>query len=253
MKNKLISLLVSAALLVIAVAGGTIAFLTDRDFADNVMSIGNIDIEQLEKQWNSDHTALEEFANDKTLYPAIGKLEYAGTDEEHNGAYRYLGMENVVDKYITVKNRGTAPAYVRTIIAFGMGDCSVDEFLSLIGVSVNCDDGTEFGFNGAWTWKNGTVASIDGESYYIMCATHGAPLISKTESVPSLLQFYINDSAESEDIKKLDHDGDGKYSILALTQAVQTGGFDTAEEALEEAFGDITPANITLWFEAEKQ
>ena len=39
-----------------------------------------------------------------------------------------------------------------------------------------------------------------------------------------------------------------EYTILALSQAVQTDGFEDAETALDTAFGVVDATNCAEWF-----
>ena len=61
---------VAALLLSVAMATtGTLAYLQDTDDAVNVMTVGNVDIEQNEYQWNAGKTALEPFVDNKLAMP----------------------------------------------------------------------------------------------------------------------------------------------------------------------------------------
>lgn len=128
MKNlKKISIsILSLALVAILSIGGTIAYLTSEDSDVNVMTMGNVKIEQIEQEWN-EAGELVDFTQAKPLYPYVGELGWTNKDYE-NGAYRKFTMENVVDKYVSVKNTGKSDAYVRTIIALEMGDFTYQEF-----------------------------------------------------------------------------------------------------------------------------
>ena len=66
--KKIIALALSALLLVGAAVVGTVAFLTDTDQAINVMTSGNIEIEQWEMQRQGN--TLVEFKNDE-MWPAF--------------------------------------------------------------------------------------------------------------------------------------------------------------------------------------
>jgi len=246
MKTKIIALSVATVLLIIATIGGTFAYLTDRDYAENVMTLGKVDIDQFEYEHDANGN-LVEFTQNKPLFPYVGELSWADEDTEHGGAYRSFGMRNVVDKYVTVKNTGKSPAYVRTFIALEMGDFSVEEFQS-VGIANNEENGASFKFPGTWVWEYDYVIEIDGHKYWVASAVHEDALAPTEESVPSLLQIYLAKDATQEDAAKIDSDNNGKYTIHALTQGVQANGFDSAEAALDEAFGDVTAANLQAWF-----
>jgi len=63
----------------------------------------------------------------------------------------------------------------------------------------------------------------------------------------SLLQVYLSAKATNVDAETV-VGADGKYNILAVSQAVQTEGFTSAKEALDKAFGVTNTANATEWF-----
>ena len=246
MKKKIIALSITAVLIISAVVGGTFAYLTDKDYAENVMVLGNVDIIQNEYEHDASG-ALVSFTQNKPLYPYVGNLSWGNTDAENNGAYREFGMQNVVDKYVTVKNTGKSPAYVRTFIALEMGDFSVQEFQS-VGIAINAATGSEFKFPGTWVWEYDYEVVIDGHRYWVGSAVHQDPVAVGEETIPSLLQVYLAKDATNETVERLDGDNDGKYDIIALSQAVQTQGFASAEDALDTAFGDVTAANLEAWF-----
>ena len=238
-KKVLLSIL-SIALVAILSIGGTIAYLKDEDSDVNVMTMGNVKIEQIEQEWN-EAGELVDFTQAKPLYPYVGELGWSNKDYE-NGAYRKFTMENVVDKYVSVKNTGKSDAYVRTIFAFEMGDFTYQEFKQ-IGISNNAENGSEFKFPGAWEWTEDFETTIDGKKYNIMVAVHKDPLAAGETTIPSLLQVYLSKDAENEDCEKLDGNGNGTYDILVFSQGVQTTGFADAQTALDTAFGDITTTN----------
>ena len=70
MKNlKKISIsILSLALVAILSIGGTIAYLTSEDSDVNVMTMGNVKIEQIEQEWN-EAGELVDFTQAKPLYP----------------------------------------------------------------------------------------------------------------------------------------------------------------------------------------
>ena len=72
MKNlKKISIsILSLALVAILSIGGTIAYLTSEDSDVNVMTMGNVKIEQIEQEWN-EAGELVDFTQAKPLYPLM--------------------------------------------------------------------------------------------------------------------------------------------------------------------------------------
>ena len=232
------SLLVCVSMLCVALAAGTYAYLTDTDSDVNVMTLGGVEIDQIEQEWNSDKTALVDFTQGKPLYPYVGTLGWANKEAD-GGAYRQFTMANVVDKYVSVENTGKSDAYVRTVFAFEMGDYeNVADFRNkVIGVSRNDVNGDEFKFSGAWVWGDPFVAQIDGKNYMIWEAVHQNAVAKGETTIPSLLQVYLNKAVSNEEVEAIDGNDNGTYDILVLSQAVQAEGFSDAQTALDTAFG----------------
>ena len=113
MKKKSILMAAIAVMLVaVLVVGGTLAYFTDTDKADNVFTMGaGVKINLVEKQRNADGSALVDFGQNKTLYPIVGSAQ---------GEKDKWGMpvaKNYVDKIINVQNTGDSSAYVRVYVA----------------------------------------------------------------------------------------------------------------------------------------
>ena len=52
-KRKIVSLCLAAVLVVMAIAGATVAYFTDTDSKDNTFTVGNVDITLAEPSWNT--------------------------------------------------------------------------------------------------------------------------------------------------------------------------------------------------------
>lgn len=243
---KLKNILLSGLSLVLVAAlaiGGTVAYLQDEDSDVNVMTLGNVSIEQIEQEYN-EAGELVDFTQAKPLMPYVGTLGWKSTN---NYAYRSFTMNNVVDKYVSVKNTGKSDAYVRTLIAFEMGEMTTAEWAEAIGVSINSATSTRTEFAGTWSWSAfdaaAMVIEVDGHNYVLYVATHQNAVKPGETTIPSLLQVYLSKNATNEDVEKIDGNGNGTYDILVVSQAVQAAGFADAESALNAGFGDITTTN----------
>lgn len=224
MKNfkKAIALLLAAVLLVAASVMGTIAYLTDSDKDVNTMSAGNVYIVQNETDRNGGP-----YVDKQKLVPAV----FNGTD-----------YENVLDKFVTVTNTGTEPAYVRTILLFeNNADNEVMEKIHLVM------DDTD-GQNAVWLLNaDGTpvLVNVNGTNYSIAVCTYDSVLAKDATTAPSLEQVYLDPTADNSWYDLLGDDGE--FSIIAFSQAVQAQGFDNAENALNTAFGEVTSAAVAEW------
>lgn len=257
-------------LLVAALAiGGTLAYLQDTDEAVNVMTLGNVYIEQLEYQraegvaHNAGEAgkgngvkegALVKFVQDQPLYPAVPSDDTAYTAEQTDlfywGDYVYSGtagnglwnddkLSNVMDKMVFVKNTGNVDAYVRTLIAF---ECPV-------GMEYSPSPDKEFmmnvnGSDTCYKWEEIGYITVDETRYLVMEATYLKALNPGNTSHPSLLQVVMTHNATNEDMELL---GD-TYNIVVLSQAIQTAGFDSAAQALDAGFGETTLTTAAEWF-----
>ena len=251
MKRKIIALCLIVAMLGVAVIGGTMAYFTDTAEAVNVMTIGSVKIEQIEKEWKDG--ALVDYTQAKPLLPYVGDLGWANTTAD-DGAFRTFTMNNVVDKIVQVENTGRSDAYVRTIFAFEVGEYTktADLWYKVLGISNNAYNGAEFKFDGTWEWSDKTdddmIVEINGNNYIIVTATHLNAVKPGETTIPSLLQIYMSKDAKQEDAAKLDGNKNGTYDILVISQAIQANGFNDAKTALNAGFEEVTAANAKEWF-----
>ncbi|MBE6946741.1 MAG: hypothetical protein E7454_00590 [Ruminococcaceae bacterium] len=278
---KLKNILLSGLSLVLVAAlaiGGTVAYLQDDDSDVNVMTLGNVKIEQheYERVVNADGTfatdtidnvtsyVLKDFTQAKPLLPATeldanGNPYNFGAGDWDNTLVRmsqvdsYGGMQvfdskNAQDKFVTVENTGKTDAYVRTIIAMEIGSLTEARFDEVIKTSSFMTD------QGVWKVTDIGIVEIDGNNYYIIeYVYNGAKALGGVHengvlpagdtTYPSLAQVYMTASATNEDVEKIDGNGNGTYDILVVSQAVQAAGFANAEAALNAGFGDITTDN----------
>jgi len=253
MKKKILTTL-SVVLILGLAALGILAYLTDTDSDVNVMTLGNVDIEQIEQERN-DATAppteenLKEFSSKidsvekKPLFPAVFDGSSIPWDQASltNEAWKVVQPNaNVVDKFVTVKNTGKSSAYVRTLIAY--------------------EGNAEYGPEGPWIHivHNGTnvepdiaidcigTVNINNVDYTVYEYVYPEALASGETSIPSLKQIYMNNKATNEVVAQY---GD-TYDILVLSQAGQVEGFETvgAASALDTMFGETTVDNAKKWF-----
>jgi len=261
MKHTRKLLLIMAVMLSLMLAvGGTMAYLQDTDEDVNVMTLGNVFIEQLEYERvdvsdHSEDAELQPFTDGKPLYPAVlADLENFGWTSkdgvEQNEAPINLReivpdttkniwdtdkINNEVDKMVFVKNTGKSPAYIRTWGAFEAGNMTKEQMLQKFHILAN-----EVDWDVWEALEKSEIVNIGDVNYLVVCVnyTRNNGILQPGEvSKPSLLQYALDPSATNEDITAL---GD-TYEILVISQAVQTEGFSDAETALNEAFGTEHP------------
>lgn len=272
---KLKNILLSGLSLVLVAAlaiGGTVAYLQDDDSDVNVMTLGNVKIEQheYERATNADGSyktdtignqtsyVLKDFTQGKPLLPIVGdpSTGAAGWDDtvvrmtqvDSYGSMQVFAGKNAQDKFVTVENTGKTDAYIRTIVAIEIG--STDG--SLIGTS----------YHSNWSKNAVGKVEIDENTYYVYEYIYkgasdgsrhvGGVLPAGETSYPNLSQVYLKSVATNEDMAAIDGNGNGTLDILVVSQAVQTAGFADAKTALDTAFGKATVANVQEWFGDEK-
>lgn len=250
-KKKLVSLCLAVALVLTAAIGGTMAYFTDTDNETNTFAVGNVKIDLIEQQRGEN--GLEDFEQDKKLYPIVGSAQ------GEKDAYGMPTAKNYVDKMVTVKNTGSEAAYIRAYFAIPSAlDDGYDTFNAGLNVlhfnfGSKIVDGKAVTTQGAeWKWKqdngkwNYFETTIDGIAYNVYFADYTTTVAAGATTERFVDGVYLD--------KSFDY-ADGKYyafgAELTLDQgwnwnsvkcpvfavAVQAAGFDSAAEAVTEAFG----------------
>ena len=263
MKLKTMLLSCFGLVLVAALAiGGTVAYLTSEDSAVNVMTLGNVKIEQHEYERaegvghinaGAQEGELVPFVQGQLLYPAVPTAEDAYEAEQAEGSCFHWGvyspgwnglwndskLSNVMDKFVFVENTGKSDAYYRTLIALECPEGMTIGYSDDDEINVNVNGNSRF----TWDYSVGYI-TVEGTRYEVWCATYNESLTPGEVSRPSLLQVVLTHNATNEDMALL---GD-TYEILVLSQAIQTAGFADAETALDSGFGDVTDEAAAEWF-----
>lgn len=238
--KTIIAFIASMALVATAAIAGTLAHLTSADSDVNTLTSGQVHIKQIEQQrkdYTENQQVLVDFVQRKELLPAVysgDSIPWAPEDEwvvPGDQAWKVVEDNvNVIDKFVTVKNTGDKPAYVRTIIAYE-GDPIKGTDIHIVHNSdnVNPEIKTKYIEN----------VMIDGVRYDIIEYTYPEPLNPNDTTVPSLKQVYMDKTCDNSDVIEYGE----TYDILVFSQAVQVKGYADAETALNEAFGETTSAN----------
>lgn len=209
MKKKIVALCLVVALAVVAIGGATLAYFTDTDSKANTFTTGKVDI-----------TLNDEFVQNSKLVPAV-------VDEDSN-------ILNSVDKVVSVTNNtGSEEAYVRVHMAIP------SSIRSLIGL---------WTFEGAKGWEGANdtrtddptyTVTIDNVEYVVFVYTYTEALAAGESTTNILEAVTMEPTATNEQVAAVN----GKFDIKIVAEGCQTAGFDDAESALNEAFGD--PATDT--------
>lgn len=250
-KKKIVTLCLAAVLVVMAVAGASLAYLTDTKQADNTFTVGNVSIELIEQQRGEN--GLEPFEQNKKLLPIVGSAQ--GEKDE----YGMPTAKNYVDKMVTVKNTGSEAAYIRTYFAI---PSALDDGYETFNAGKNVlhfnfgnkitDDGQVVSTYGPdWTWThdgkwNYFETVIDGINYNVYFADYNTALAAGETTEQFVSGVYLDKSFEMKEDgayafgTKLTLDEGWNWNSIScpvFSVACQAGGFDTAAEAFDNAFG----------------
>lgn len=253
MNMKKIAILALSLCMVAAIAiTGTIAYFTDADFNKNVMTLGNVKIDQIEKE-RDEEGKLQDFTDDKKLLPAVYQdADFKDLDEVTVEDYTINVLpeqsKNIVDKIVYVQNKGTEPAYIRTIFAFETNNLHAEASgLDIVDTYIGM-----FSKNVKFMYEDGkpVTFTMNGVDYHLAVCLYADAIAAGDYTEPSLRQIFMAPTANNEIIDLFGE----KYDILVLSQAVQSAGFvaegekSAAAVGLDRAFGEVTPANALKWF-----
>lgn len=245
MKKKFISLCLVAVFAATAAVGGTLAYFTDTDKADNTFVTGNVKIDLIENFGDNDPSTPEK------LLPCTGSAQ----DNT---------LKNGITKEVSVKNEGTEDAYVRVHIAIpSVLDNGNPEFDAGKNTLHFNYASTSVG-EGKWDWSKTTGApytgdwnyyetTVDGVSYNVYVVTYATALkAGETTSEKAMTQVYLDKNTSNEAIDSYIKTLGQNWHILVVAEGAQSAGFANAYEALNTSFG--VPGSYTVDFSgAEKQ
>ena len=239
MKKKILAMCLCVAMLAIAIVGGTLAYFTDTDSADNTFVTGNVKIELIEKFGDTNPETPEK------LLPATGSAQ----DDT---------LKNGIVKEVSVKNTGTEDAYVRVHIAIPSvldnGNPAFDAGKNALHFNYDPDSIGE----GKWDWSKTTGAeytgdwnyyetTVDNVSYNVYVVTYGTALkANETTPENAMSQVYLDKNTSNEAIESYIETLGENWHILVVAEGAQSAGFDNAYEALNTAFG--IPGEYTVDF-----
>lgn len=256
MKKKIIALCIAAVLIVTAVAGASLAYLTDTKQADNTFTVGNVKIELIEQQRGEN--GLEDFKQNKKLLPIVGSAQ--GEKDE----YGMPTAKNYVDKIVTVKNTGSEDAYIRAYFAI---PSALDDGYETFNAGKNVlhfnfgnkvVDGVVSSTEGAeWIWTHGSKwnyfeTTMHGIKYNVYYADYHTAVAAGKTTEQFVQGVYLDKSFEMKEDgayafgEKLTLDEGWNWSKVTcpvFSIACQAEGFDTPAAAFDAAFG----ANYNPW------
>ncbi|MGM9940931.1 MAG: SipW-dependent-type signal peptide-containing protein [Bulleidia sp.] len=224
MKKKFLAFATVFALAAVAVVGGTMAYFTDKDAKDNEFTVGNVKIALVEQQ-----NGFDEESQETTLVPF------------EDGKVLMPGINNAVDKIVSVKNIGANDAYVRVKITV---PSDIKDVIKLIP-----NEGSKY-WDELLDEDNISDDEKTGDRTYTVIYSEIVAPDTVTEDV--LSKVYLDDTVNYENDGEgedgyyyvvTNDDGTTKRQYISLdpesvvvkvvAEAIQADGFDTAEKAFE--------------------
>lgn len=263
MKKKIIAISVAVILIIAAVAGASLAYLTDSKTATNTFTVGNVKIELIEQQRDEDGK-LEGFEQNKKLLPIVGSAQ--GEKDE----YGMPTAKNYVDKMASVKNTGSEDAYIRFYFAIpsalddGYETFNAGKNILHFNFGNKVNNGVITSTEGVeWNWMHGDKwnyyeTKIDGINYNVYYADYYQAVAAGATTEQAIQGVYLDKSFNTENGElyafgekfTVDWEWGAPISCPVFAVACQAGGFDSAAEAITAAFGaNYNPwgGNVTNW------
>ena len=97
MKKKIMAVCLTVCLAAVAVIGGTLAYFTDKDEAENVFTVGNVNIDLTEPNWDAEGSK-----DADTVYP--GDLAAKNASMAIWLGKQYLGQRDIVELGLPTDN-----------------------------------------------------------------------------------------------------------------------------------------------------
>lgn len=279
--KSVLLIVIATVVATVGVIGGTYAYLTSTDSDVNTMTLGKVEIVQIEKervnmaqQDQQTPATLQDYVQNKKLMPAAyiadGKdandpaawVPGSAADEAHvnfgdlvtgdvtapySAGVWDSALKGVQDKFVFVENIGDGDVFYRTVFLYEYDETEATNANGDGMIHFNLNDDPRFNWTYGGEGNIPKTVTVNGEVYGVMVATYNVPLKPNTVSVPSLLQVGMDGAADAAVVSQFG----ATYDVLALSQAVQSAGFESvgAEAALKAGFGEINGTNLVEWFE----
>ena len=238
MKKKALTLCLAVALAATAVVGGTMAYFTDTDSKKNTFTVGNVDIQLVEKGADKEGNEVNWDSED-----AVKELMPGWTNT------------TAIKKSVTVENTGDNDAYcwieVWVPSALDDGDDNSPAAPGL-GKSLHFNyDAANVGIEETKAAYLGTKV-IDEVPYngYVHFVPDSDPIAPKASTVALLDKVYMDGKVtQGADGNLILADGktsyDGDWNLVINAVGFQAAGIPSIEDAISEYYGK--PVSGYLW------
>ena len=250
MKKKILVLCLVVALAVTAVVGGTLAYFTDTDDAENTFTVGNVKIELLESSLHrenagvpNDATSDSELWSDVPMEGQPNDKYTAGTgaaysDEQIKADAAQYKCENVklnpgesYHKMPYVVNTGANDAYIRIRVMI-----PADLDTAVLNSSMYTSSAMDRGEFYPMAYDNSGTVERDGIKYNVYTFTRIDPLAPGAMTYWNVWgTIHMDADVNNAEIEALFGEGkayaDGTFPVLVEADAIQADSFADATAA----------------------
>ena len=230
MKKKLLISALAVIMVVTAIAGASLAYLTDKDSADNVFTIGKVDI-----------TLNDEFVHESLLMPGVDVSKEVGVTVADNSQPAYVRVHIAIPAILDsgAKDQPQYASYNNTLHWNFSPDSLAD---GLWNWNASIDDAGASEAMPGWPGNGGNwnsyTTEIDGIEYNVYVATYETILnAGETTAENAIYKVFMDTKVTSEQLVGMNEALGGNWSIKVVAEGVQAASFDNAYEALNTAFG----------------
>ena len=236
MKKKILAFALVICLAIVAVAGASLAYFTDKEEADNVFVMKGVDI-----------VLNENFVQDSELVPdlKINKDVWVSNESHSTNAYVrvHVAIPSVLD------DGDPSFAAINNFLHFNFDKESVAEGMWSWNKTA---DGANYPGSGSDEW-NFYTTTVDGIEYNVYVITYESILAPGASTLQyAISQVYVDKSVDAtwngEEFVYTDSMGNevsldqfadesGNIQIKVIAEAAQAETFANAHEALDTAFG----------------
>lgn len=224
MKKKLVTGALLCAFGAVAVTGGTLAYFTDTDDADNTFTMGNVDI------------VLDEAAVSRD-----GDEWVAGNDRVQSNKYEAIYPGAVLPKDPTIHNEGDYGAFVRAKVTVVNGMTLLPLYAENDTLSDNLYNdafkamvGNQLG--AGWELTDGITAAeameavMNGDTDATFVFTYNSELGAEKDTTPIFQNIVIPADLTQDDARLVSIQKTG-FEVNVVAEAIQADGFENVTEA----------------------
>lgn len=230
MKKKLLIAALAIVMVVTAIAGTSLAYLTDDESADNVFTIGKIDI-----------TLNDEFVHESLLMPGVDVSKVVNVAAAYDSQPAYVRVHIAIPAILDsgAEDQPQYASYNNTLhwnftkasVAYGQWNWNA-----------SIDDKGASSVMPGWPGNGGNwncyTTTIDGIVYNVYVATYMSVLdAGEITGTDAIYKVFMDTKVTSEQLVGMNEALGGKWSVKVVAEGVQSASFTNAYEALNTAFG----------------